>query len=182
MSQALPAVPAPGTAAAPTRAARIEAMVFVGVIIALAIAVLVGAGEIKEPAGNSVGLGARVVPYAVGTLMLVSAVAVLIAQLRGAYGEPDGGEDIDLAGSTSWVTTAVVVLAFASLIITIPLLGWPLAVAILFAGSAIALGAKKWWMAVIVGLIVGVLTWLAFGLGLGLSLPATGTLTSWMGI
>ena len=53
---------------------------------------------------------------------------------------------------------------------------------ILFSGSAIALGAKKWWVALIVGVIVGIVTWVGFGLLLGLSLPATGTLTSWIGL
>lgn len=182
MTPASPVVPVPGAAAAPGRAGRLEAMIFVGVIIVLAIAVILGAGQVAQPAGNTVGLGARVVPYAVGGLMLIAAIAVLIGQLRGNYGEPDGGEDIDLEASTSWVTTGIVVLAFASLIITIPLLGWPLAVTILFTGSALALGAKKWWVALIVGFVLGAVSWLAFGLGLGLSLPATGTWTSWIGI
>lgn len=182
MSEASPAVPAEGTAAAPTRAARAEAMIFVGIIIALAVAVLIGATTIVEPAGSTAGLGARVVPFAVGGLMLLAAIAVLVGQLRGRYGEADGGEDIDLAASTSWGTTGIIVLAFLSLIVTIPLLGWPLAVVILFAGAAIALGAKRWWLAIIVGVVIGIATWYAFGVLLGLSLPATGDWTNWIGI
>lgn len=181
MSEASAAAPEAGVAAAPGRAYRVESMVFVGLLIALAVSVLLTAGAIPEPA-SAAGLGPRVIPYAVGGLMLAASVAVFVGQLRGRFGEPDGGEDIDLESSTSWVTTAIVVLAFVSLIITIPALGWPLAVTILFAGAAIPLGAKRWWVAVLVGFGLGVATWFAFGQLLGLSLPATGYLTSWIGI
>lgn len=167
-------------APAPPRAVRIEAMGFVVVLIALAIAVLVVAGTIREPTGSTSTLGARVVPYAVGALLLVSSVAVLVAQLRGRFGEPDEGEDVDARRSTSWGTVALLVLSFVSLVVTIPHAGWPIAVTVLFAGAAIALGAKRWWVAVLVGLALGIVTWVIFGMLLGLSLPATGTLTAWI--
>jgi len=105
---------------------------------------------------------------------------VLVGQLRGRYGQPDEGEDVDLEHGTSWVTMGVVALAFLSLVVTIPFLGWPLGVTVLFAAAAIALGAKRWWVAVLVGLGLGIVSQLLFGTLLGLSLPATGTLTSWI--
>ncbi|WP_052460451.1 tripartite tricarboxylate transporter TctB family protein [Microbacterium gorillae] len=182
MSQASVEVSEPETSTAPPRALRIEAMIFVGLIIVLAIGVLVGASTIREPLGSTNTLGARVVPYAVGALLLISAITVLIQQLRGRFGEPDGGEDVDLEASTSWMTTVIVLISFASLIVTIPWFGWPIGVAVVFAGSAIALGARRWWVAVLVGIAMGVVTQVAFGTLLGLSLPPTGTLTSWIGL
>lgn len=157
-------------------------MVFVGMLIALSVFILIFAGTIREPVGSASAIGAKAFPYAVGILMLISSVALLIGQLRGRFGSPDEGEDIDPDAKTSWVTVGIVGVSFLSLLVTIPHLGWPLAVTILFAGAAIALGAKKWWMAIIVGLIIGVITQVAFANGLGLSLPATGTLTSWIGL
>lgn len=170
---------APASPRVPTAAHRVEAMVVVGVVIALAIATLVLTTQIQQ-SGQATTLGARVIPYAVGVLLLVAGVGVLVGQLRGRYGDPDEGEDVDLEHGTSWVTTGIVALAFLSLVVTIPHLGWPLAVTVLFTASSIALGAKRWWIAVLVGLGLGIVSQLLFGTLLGLSLPATGTLTAWI--
>jgi putative tricarboxylic transport membrane protein len=170
---------APASTRVLPRAHRIEAMVVVGVVIALAVATLVLTTQIRE-AGTATTLGARVIPYAVGGLLLVSGIGVLVGQLRGRFGDAEEGEDVDLDAGTSWITTGIVALAFLSLVVTIPHLGWPLAVTVLFAASAIALGARRWWVAVLVGLGLGIVSQLLFGTLLGLSLPATGTLTGWI--
>ncbi|WP_072312718.1 tripartite tricarboxylate transporter TctB family protein [Agrococcus sp. Marseille-P2731] len=173
---------APSGAPAASRSLRIESMAFVGLLIVLSIAVLIATTTIREPPGSTNTLGARVVPYAVGGLMLLSAIAVLIGQLRGRYGHAEEGEDVDLEHGTSWGVTGIIVLSFLSLMLTIPHLGWPLGVAILFTGASLALGAKRWWVAALIGLAMGVITQIVFGTLLGLTLPPTGTLTSWIGI
>lgn len=181
MTTAPTGAPEQGAPAA-SRSARIEALAFVGLLVVLSIAMLVVTSSIREPAGSTNGLGARVVPYAVCGLMLVSSVVVLVQQLRGRFGSADEGEDVDLEHGTAWLPTGIVVLSFLSLIITIPMLGWPLGVTILFAGAALALGAKRWWAAVLAGLAIGVVTQVVFGELLGLSLPISGALTSWIGL
>jgi putative tricarboxylic transport membrane protein len=175
-------VGAPSGAPTASRSTRIEAMVFVGLIIVLSIGVLIATTTIREPPGSTNTLGARVVPFAVGGLMLLSAVVVLIGQLRGRFGHAEEGEDVDLEHGTSWVAVGLLAVSFLSLMVTIPFLGWPLGVAILFTGAALALGAKRWWAAVLIALAMGIVTQLVFGTLLGLSLPATGTLTSWIGL
>ena len=184
MSTASADAPEQGASAAARaeRAARIEAMVFVGLLVLLSVGVLISTTTIREPPGSTNTLGARVAPYGIGVLLLVSSVAVLIGQLRGRFGHPEGGEDIDLEHGTAWVPTGILAVSFLSLMATIPLLGWPLGVTILFAGASLALGAKRWWVAVLIGLAMGVVTQFVFGTLLGLSLPATGTLTSWIGL
>ena len=127
MSTAPAGAPSEG-ASARARAARIEAMVFVGLLVVLSIAVLIATTTIREPPGSTGTLGARVVPYAIGGLLLVSSLVVFVQQLRGHFGHAEEGEDVDLEHGTSWGVTGIVVLAFLSLIITIPSLGWPLAV------------------------------------------------------
>jgi putative tricarboxylic transport membrane protein len=72
-------------------------------------------------------------------------------------------------------------LCFLSLLVLIELAGWPIAVMVLFGGSAITLGAKRWWVALLVGLGLGVVTQLVFGAWLGLSMPA-GPLLNWIPI
>ncbi len=182
MTSAPAAAPVTGAAAAPSRGFRIEAMIFVGLFVILGILVIVGAFSIREPMGSANTLSARVVPISVGAMMLIAAIAVLIEQLRGKFGEPDGGEDIDLDASTSWITVLIVIAAFLSLMFTIPLLGWPIAVTILFLATSLALGAKGWIKPLIVGVMLGALTQFLFGMLLGLSLPLTGDLTSWIGL
>ncbi|MGO1392844.1 tripartite tricarboxylate transporter TctB family protein [Agrococcus casei] len=182
MTNVAQAPDAPTGASGAPRSFRIESMVFVALLIALSVGILISATTIREPVGSASAIGARAFPYAVGGLMLLASVALLIAQLRGKYGEPDGGEDVDLESGTSWVTVGIVGIAFLSLLVTIPYLGWPIAVTILFAGAATALGAKRWWMTIIVGAIMGIVTQVAFAVGLNLSLPATGVFTSWIGI
>ncbi|WP_146793692.1 tripartite tricarboxylate transporter TctB family protein [Agrococcus baldri] len=173
---------APSGAPAASRSARIEAMAFVGFLVLLSIAVLIATTTIREPPGSTNTLGARVVPYAVGGLLLVSSLVVLVQQLRGRFGHAEAGEDVDLEHGTSWGVTGIVMLSFLSLMVTIPHLGWPLGVTVLFTGASLALGAKRWWAAALIGLTMGVVTQIVFGTLLGLSLPVTGTLTSWIGL
>lgn len=182
MTAAPVAAPEPGAATAPSRGFRIEAMIFVGLFAILAVAIIVGAFSIREPSGSANTLSARVVPIAVGAMMLIASLVVLAQQWRGKYGDPDGGEDIDLAATTSWGTVVVITAAFLSLIVTIPALGWPIAVTILFFAASLALGAKGWVKPLVVGIALGALTQFLFGTLLGLSLPITGTLTQWIGL
>ena len=157
------------------RSRRIGELVFLAVIAAFSVVVLVMTGFIREPMGSSNVLGARVVPYAVTGLMLLASLGAIIAVLRGDVGQPDEAEDIDEEARTSWKTVLLLVVSFASLMVVIPLLGWPAAVTVLFTGAALALGAARWWMALIIGASLGILTQLLFGTLLGLSLPPFGT-------
>jgi putative tricarboxylic transport membrane protein len=158
------------------RSRRIGELVFVAVIIVFSAVALVMTGFIREPVGSSNVLGARVVPYAVTGLMLLSSLAAFVAVLRGDVGAPDEGEDVDTEARTSWKTVIFLALAFASLMIVIPIAGWPAAVVVLFTGASLALGASSWWKAIVLGLGLGVLTQLLFGNLLGLSLPPFGTI------
>jgi len=165
---------APAIAGAP-RSRKIGELVFVGVILAFSILAFVLTGFIREPVGSSNVLGARVVPYAVTGLMLVASVWAVIAVLRGDVGAPDEGEDVDDEARTSWRTVVLLALSFASLMVVIPLLGWPAAVVVLFTGAALALGSSSWWKALLIGAALGIVTQLLFGTVLGLSLPPFGT-------
>ncbi|WP_460795120.1 tripartite tricarboxylate transporter TctB family protein [Microbacterium sp. GXF0217] len=149
-------------------------LVFLVVIAGFSAVALVMTGFIREPMGSSNVLGARVLPYAVTGLMLLASLGAIIAVLRGDVGQPDEAEDIDTEARTSWKTVLLLVVSFASLMLVIPLLGWPAAVAVLFSGAALALGAARWWMALIIGAALGILTQVLFGTLLGLSLPPFG--------
>jgi len=171
---------APGTGAGNRRGIAGE-YAFASVCAALGLYAIIGAGFIRVPPGSASVLNARFFPYFVGTILLVASIAVIVDIARGHRGQPDEGEDVDPNAKTDWRTVLLLILCFLSLLVLVELAGWPLAVAVLFAGAAITLGAGRWWMALLIGLGLGLVTQLVFGVWLGLSLPA-GPLLNWIPI
>lgn len=155
--------------------------VFAAVCAALGVYAIVGAGFIRVPPGSASVLGPRVFPYGVGILLVAAAIAVIVEVARGHRGIPDEGEDVDPDAPTDWLTVAKLIVFFLSQLVLIELAGWPIAVAVLFGGAAWSLGARRWWVALLIGLGLGLVTQLVFGGWLGLSLPA-GPLLDWIPI
>lgn len=155
--------------------------VFAGVCAAIALYVIIGAGFVRTPPGSANVLGPRVFPYLVGALLLAASIAVLVGVVRGQRGEAEEGEDVDPDASTDWLTVVKLSVFFLSQLVLIELIGWPFSVMVLFSGAAWALGAKRWWMGVLIGLGLGFATQLIFGVWLGLSLPA-GPILNWIPI
>lgn len=146
-------------------------LAFAGGVVALGVFALVRAGSINEPltAGS---MGPRVLPYLVGTALVLSGLVVVAAVLRGHRGEAEQGEDVADADQTDWVTVGLLVAVLVAHIFLIVPAGWPIAATVLFGGSAIVLGAKPWWRAVVIGLLLALALQAAFAGGLGVSLPA----------
>jgi putative tricarboxylic transport membrane protein len=116
-------------------------------------------------------VGPAAVPIVVGALLLVVSVFLAVDVLRGGRGEPEGGEDVELGGGTDWRTVALLAVAFLANALLIEPLGWPLSGAVLFWGSAFALGSRHHVRNVVLALVLGVGSWYLFVLGLGISLP-----------
>lgn len=154
----------------PATAQKVGELVFAGLALALGVFVLVGASAIRAPGAGST-VGPRVFPYLVGGILIVSAAMVLVDIWRGRLGPQEESEDVDGAASTDWITLAKLVAFVIAHLVLIPLIGWPLAAALLFGGVAWSLGARKWWVALLVGLALGLTVQLVFGGLLGLSLP-----------
>ena len=150
--------------------------VFAGLALALGLFVFVGAFSIRE---SGTQVGPRVFPFLVGTILVVSAAMVLVGVLRGRVAEVEEGEDIDANAKTDWITLAKLVAFVIAHIVLLEVIGWPFAAAVLFGGVAWSLGAKRWWIALLVGLALGLIVFVLFGGLLGLSLPA-GPLLGWL--
>ncbi|MGW4927558.1 tripartite tricarboxylate transporter TctB family protein [Agromyces sp. NPDC004153] len=168
-----------GAAVLGDRRGIVGEVAFAAVCAALGVYAIVAAGFIRVPPGSSSVLGPRFFPYFVGTLLLAASVAVIVAIARGHRGLPEEEEDVDPAAKTDWRTVLLLVLCFLSQLVLIEPAGWPIAVAVLFTGAALALGAKRCWVAAPIGLGLGLVTQLVFGAWLGLSLPA-GPLLDWI--
>lgn len=153
-------------------------LVFAAVMVALGVFALVGVFAIHVPVGSQVG--PTVFPIFVAVLLLGAAIAVLVGVLRGNRGVPEDGEDVDQSLPTDWITLLKIVAFLVAHLLLIEVIGWAPAAAVLFAGVAWSLGAKRWWMAVIVGAALAVVVQIVFGGLLGLSLP-WGPALGWLG-
>ena len=155
----------------PELAVPVGELGFAGGVAALGVFALVRAGSINEPitAGS---MGPRVLPYMVGGALVLSGLAVVAAVLRGRRGEAEQGEDVADDEHTDWVTVGMLVALLLVHVFLIVPAGWPVAATILFAGSAIVLGAKPWWRAIVIGLLLALVLQASFAGGLGVSLPA----------
>ena len=142
-----------------------------GGILALGVFALVRAGSIAEPVTAAGAIGPRTMPYLVGGLLVVTGGITLARVLRGERGEPEGGEDVDLSGTTDWLTAVLLAVAVLGHALLIGLVGWPLAGAALFTAGAVILGARPWWRSLLIGLIMAFAIQLVFAGGLGVSLP-----------
>ncbi len=140
-------------------------------LLALGAFVVVDAGRIVAPSSSNT-VGPKAFPYAVGVLLVATAVALLVSVARGGRGAAEDGEDVDTAAGTDWVTVAKLAGSFVALVVLVEPLGWPIAATLLFTGAAWALGARPVWRPALVGAVLGVGTYLLFVRFLGLFLPA----------
>ena len=127
---------------------------------------LVGVYTIIDARGLSVGfgdpVGPRVFPYLIGTGMVVLAVLLAIATARGDVAQAEAGEDIDLTTPPDWLTVGKLVGIFVLNLLLVNVLGWAIAGAFLFAGSAWALGSRTLLRDVLVGAVLSVGGWYFF--------------------
>lgn len=158
---------------------RAGELVFACLVFALGVYAFVGAFAIRTPAGSAVG--PRVFPYLVSVILLGAGAALIIGVLRGRLGAREEGEDIDPDAKTDWWTIAKLVGLLLGTVLLLEVLGWWLVAALLFGGAAWSLGAKRWWLAFLVGLVLGIGTQLLFGEGLGLFLPRGAAFDAWYG-
>ncbi len=111
-------------------------------------------------------------PVVVGMALLVIAVLLARDVLRGGHGESETGEDIDLGHAGDWRAVLLLVGAFLANVVLIDRVGWPLSGAVLFWGSAYALGSRHFVRDALIALALSVATYLVFARGLGIGLPA----------
>lgn len=181
MSSAHPGTPGADTGAA-TATSRpagrpVGEIVFAALLLALGVYCLAGVFGIRVPVSARVGPTAF--PVLVSVILIGSSAAVLIGVLRGRRGTAEEGEDVDPDAATDWLTLAKIVGLVVAHLLLIPVTGWAIAAGVLFGGCAWSLGAKRWWIALLVGLGIGLVLQIVFGELLGLSLPL-GPLLGWV--
>jgi putative tricarboxylic transport membrane protein len=159
---------------AESRRERVQGLSELGVallLLAFGIAVLVDASGLQSGLGRNVTVSPRAVPYVVGGGLVVVALALAVNILRGGRGEQESGEDVDLSHGTDWRTVGLLAAAFVANIVLIERAGWPISGAVLFFGSAYALGSRRIVRDIALSLVLSIGSWYLFVLGLGINLP-----------
>jgi len=134
--------------------------------------VLWDASQLEVPYSQADPLGPRTLPFIVGALLLVCAALLAVDVLRGGRGESEMGEDVDLSHPSDWRVVIPLAAASVANIVLVERLGWVLSGAILFWGSAWALGSRHLLRDVVVSLAMSLATFYGFYAGLGIHLPA----------
>ena len=153
---------------------RVEGRSELGVALflgALGVLIIVSALLLPESRIARGPVGPAAVPMVVGGLLVIVSIVLAVDIWRGGRGEPEGGEDIDLTGNSDWKTIALLAAAFVANALLIEPLGWPISGAILFYGSAFALGSRHYVRDAVIAVVLGVGSWYLFVLCLNISLP-----------
>lgn len=172
MSEITAAAGSSGPAAAPSPSGalpELAASIFLAVV---GLVVLFDALRLSDNRTGVDPLGPRPMPLLVGSLLIVLAVALAIAVLRGDRAEAESGEDVDLQQPIDVKTVLILVGVFAANIVLIDWLGWVISGGLLFYGSAIALGSRHFVRDLVISAALSLGTFYGFAIGLGVNLPA----------
>ncbi|RST18619.1 tripartite tricarboxylate transporter TctB family protein [Streptomyces sp. WAC05374] len=144
----------------------------VGLLLAvLGVLVLTDALSMNAVAGQRGPVGPATVPVVVGAGLLVVAVLLTADVLRGGRGEAEGGEDVDLSEPGDWRTVLLLAGVFLGGAVLIGPLGFPIAGALLFWGSAYALGSRRTDRDPLIAAVLSLVTYVVFTNLLGVPLP-----------
>jgi putative tricarboxylic transport membrane protein len=142
----------------------------VALLFGMGLVLLIDARRITIP-GSANTVGPRFFPYAIGIILVVIAIALAIAVIRGDRAGAEESEDVDPRAGTDWGAVGIIVVAFAGHALLINVVGWPLAVTVMFALVAKALGAAGWVRPLLAGGVVSVVAWTIFVKALDVALP-----------
>ncbi|MEV0601441.1 tripartite tricarboxylate transporter TctB family protein [Streptomyces sp. NPDC050315] len=141
------------------------------ILLVLGVLVLTDAVTMDTDITQRGPIGPTTVPIVVGVLLLVVAVLLAVDVLRGGRGEAEGGEDIDLSEPGDWRTVALLAGVFLANAVLIGPLGFPISGALLFWGSAYALGSRNLTRDPLIAAVLSLVTYVVFNNLLGVPLP-----------
>lgn len=147
-----------------TNTEQVGTLVFAGLLLALGL--FVGFETLNMPEGPAYAVvGPRAFPAAIG-IGLVLAACGLLWELRAQTAKEAGIEE-----PYDWRAVAWVLGGLLTLIVALVDIGWVPAATALFVVVARAFGERRWVLSGAIGLLLAVLTFVAFNHVLGLQLP-----------
>ncbi|WP_308128409.1 tripartite tricarboxylate transporter TctB family protein [Rhodococcoides kroppenstedtii] len=163
--------PAPGDTSA-RRPRDLAQFGVCAVLVVVGVFLLVDAMNLTAEFAKVDPVGPKLFPIVIGTGLLLCAVALAIATLRGSQVEPESGEDVDVSSPADWKTVGLLVGLFVATIALVDVLGWVIMGALLFGGAATILGNRHWVRNLVIGLVLSLVSFYAFYVGLGIPLSA----------
>jgi putative tricarboxylic transport membrane protein len=143
-----------------------------GFLAVVGVLVITAAARLRHIANSNDPIGPKPVPIVLGVLLLVIAVLYAVDVARGGTGEAEEGEDVDVTSRIDWRTVLLLIGAFVVNLALIEPLGWVISGALLFWGSAFALGSRHHIRNLFIAAALSLITFYAFAIGLGVNLPA----------
>jgi len=158
--------------------ARVVELIIAVLVIALGIYVIWETRGIRVPPVQA-RVGPRVIPYLVGSGLVVLGVWLAIEVLSGRTAGPsEDAEDADASLPTDWRCIAFLGSALLIYLLLLERAGFVVASALLFLGAAFGMGSRKILRDAAIGIIMAFVVYRAFTHGfwvvdgLGLRLPA----------
>jgi putative tricarboxylic transport membrane protein len=142
-------------------------------VVALGGLVLWKTGEIRITPMNA-RIGPRVIPYIVGSGLVVVGVWFLIEILLGRGPQAsagEDGEDVDLSASTDWRVIGILGATLVAYLILIERAGFIVASSVLFFGAAFGMGSRRILRDAVFAIALSIAVFLIFTRGLSLRLP-----------
>ncbi|MFF8832771.1 tripartite tricarboxylate transporter TctB family protein [Streptomyces sp. NPDC015131] len=171
MTEPAPA-PTPGTGGG--RRAWLRDHSELGVCLLLAVLgalVLTDAATMDTASAQRGPVGPATVPLLVGTALVVVAALLAADVLRGGRGEAEGGEDVDLSEPADRRTVLLLAGVFLGGAALIEPAGFPAAGALIFWGSAYALGSRRPGRDPLIAAVLSLVTYTVLDRLLGVPLP-----------
>jgi len=138
------------------------ALAIAAILLALAALVAWDAYALRVSATYA-RVGPATVPYVVAAILLALALGTVAAAFRGGFPVRERQE----LGPLAWIVAG---LAAQMLLLTTA--GFSIATGLLFAATARGFGRRPLWLSFLVGTGLAYVAWIAFSVGLRLSLPA----------
>ena len=154
-----------------TKKKRVE-LLFAAFLLLVGILVFVDASQLHVTYSQADVVGPKTLPYVVSAILVASAIALAITVMRGNLAEGEEGEDVDLSQPSDWKTLLPLIGVFIVNILLVNWAGWAISGPLLFFGSAVALGSRRYVLTFIISLVMALGSFYGFYLGLGIKLPA----------
>ena len=142
-------------------------------VILLGLVVLWQTREIRVSPMNA-KIGPRVIPYIVGSGLLVVGIWYLVELMRGRSVAVQGGEDaedVDENATTDWATVGWLGIALLVYLILLERAGFVVASSVLFFLAAFGMGSRRFVRDAVVAVVLSITVYLLFTRGLSLRLP-----------
>lgn len=147
-------------------------LLFAAFLLLVGIIVFVDASQLHATYSQADAIGPKAVPYLVSAILVLSSIALGVTVLRGNLAEGEEGEDVDLSQPSDWKVVLPLLGFFVLNLLLINWAGWVISGTILFFGTAISLGSRRWVLTFVISLVLALGSFYGFYLGLGIKLPA----------